>query len=187
MELGRLRGTRSCRPIWCWARCAERLRDARAPRVPTLRRLVAAALVPFLTDREHEPAAARPHRARGDHAVVARPRARSPAAGSRRSTTRLAALYAAATPARPPISRARRRPPPPGWTKALVAELAKPKGDAALRQLFPRPGLIADVGAIARALALAEPLGTALAASNGCLPPRHGSMGGASSISCPTP
>ena len=50
------------------------------------------------------------------------------------------------------------------WTRGLVAELAKPKPDPALRQLMSRPALIADVSVMAALLAMAEPLDAALSA-----------------------
>jgi hypothetical protein len=170
VELARLRGQEILPTDLVLTALRPRLREARAPRLPTLRRVICAPFEHFLTDEEDEPrepgrvarASIRPwwsalQRIAGPdiRALEASFAARF-ADGASGATDDLArSVWAAAA----------------GWSKSLVEELAKPHADAALRQLFPRAGLVADVTAIAALLALAEPLSAAFAAIDLALAP----------------
>jgi hypothetical protein len=162
VELARVRRKEELPTDMVLAALRPRLQAAKAARIPNLRRLIVGLIAPFLSDREHEP------RIPGIIArasIVAWWRALERIAGPEiiMLEDRLAALVMAdQLDATEDLAREAQEQAA-GWTKYLGAELAKPKADAALRKLFPRPGVITDVGAIAKILGMADLLGAAFA------------------------
>jgi len=163
VELARIKGTESLPTLVVLEALRPALREARAPRLPDLRRLICVPLQHFLTDAEEEPRL--PGRvARAAIAPWWATLRRTAAEELGALEASLAACYGDDAPAG--VDEVARR----AWaaaargTASLVKELAKPRGDAALRQLFPRAGLVTDVTTIAALLALAEPIITAYAA-----------------------
>lgn len=160
VELSRVRGTEALPTDLVLNALRPRLREAQAPRIPTLRRLVCFAFDHFLTDTEDEPRVpGRVARAAIAPWWTALQRIGGPEIRALEAS--LAERFADGAPgetddlARAAWSEAA------GWTKSLVEELGKPHPDAAVRQLFPRAGLVADLGVIAALLALGELLGAA--------------------------
>jgi hypothetical protein len=163
VELRRLRGQEELPTDLMLAALRAQLRAARAPRVPTLQRLVVAGFDIFLVDREAEP------RAPGTIArAVLAPwwQALTDIAGADLAPLETALIDCVGAPdpaAREALAR-RAQAAAAGWTRTLAQELARGGGGRALVPLFPRPGLVADVGTIATVLALAEPLADAFVA-----------------------
>jgi hypothetical protein len=163
VELARIRGKEALPTELVLNALRPVLREANAPRLPNLRRLLCVPFTHFLTDVEDDPrvpgrvarAAIRPWWAALQR--MAAPEIRALEAS-------LAERFADGGPAEIDDLARSAWAAAAGWTRSLVEELAKPRGDAALRQLFPRTGLIADVTAIAALLALAEPMVAAFAA-----------------------
>jgi hypothetical protein len=163
VEMQRLRGKETLPTDIVLAALRPHLQEARAPRVPTLRRLVCAIFDPFLTDREDEP------RLLGRiarRAITPWWRAVGRIAGAELLALeqRLAALYETGPPVGLNDFALEAQEAASGWTQSLAAELSKPRADPAVRQLFPRAGLVADVKAMATILAMAGPLGNGFAA-----------------------
>jgi hypothetical protein len=139
------------------------LQGARAARVPNLRRLVARAFEPFLTDGDDKP------RIPGlipRTSILPWWDALAQLVGNEIGAleSRLAALVEAGANAAIDALAREAQAEAAAWTTMLVAELGRPQGNAVLRRLLPRPALVGDVTAMASFLALAEPLAAALAA-----------------------
>jgi hypothetical protein len=163
VELARAKGEETLPTEVLLASLRPALRQAKAPRVPDLRRLVARAFEPFLSDRDDEPrvpgliprAALAPwwralgHCAGAEMALWAERLAALPPDGTRGAREDFAREARAAAAE---------------WTRALAAALARSKPEPALRKLVSRPALIADIAVMAAVLAMAEPLEAALAA-----------------------
>jgi hypothetical protein len=162
VELARVRRKEDLPTDMVLAALRPRLQAAKAPRIANLRRLIVGLFVPFLSDREHDPrvpgimarASIMPwwralERIAGPEIIMLEDRLAVLV-----TTDQLGAIDDLAHEAREQAA---------GWTKYLGTELAKPKVDAGLRKLFPRAGPVADVGVIAKILAMAEPLGAAFA------------------------
>jgi hypothetical protein len=163
VETARVRGKEVLPTDLVLAALRPQLRAAQATRVPNLRRLVCGVLADFVTDDEDDPRlSGRIARA----AITPWWRALTRLAGPeiRALEQRLAELHGESErPALDDFAREAQEAAA-GWTAALLAELEKPRGDAGLRQLFPRPALVRDVKEIAALLALAAPLNAAFAA-----------------------
>jgi hypothetical protein len=163
VELARIRGKESLPTELVLNSLRPALREARAARLPDLRRLVCMPFAPFLTDREEEPRmTGRVARAAIAPWWTALQRIAGPEIGVLQ--TALAERFAEGGPAEIDDLARNAWAAAAGWTKSLVGELGKPRGDPALRQLFPRAGLVADVTAMATLLALAEHMVAAFAA-----------------------
>lgn len=142
-------------------RLRPQMKELRPSRVPTLRRLVCRGFEEFLCDQEDNP------RLPGllprgtimpwwrGLARVAGPSMAEREAALRRliAGNNSAALAAFATETQQAAA---------GWTRTLLAELRKPKGDKAVKALFARPLQIADIAEIAEILTIAAPLGAAM-------------------------
>ncbi|HZT52122.1 MAG TPA: hypothetical protein VFA22_09315 [Stellaceae bacterium] len=163
VELARLKGRETLPTELVLDALRPRLREARAGRIPNLRRLVCAAFQYFLIDEEELPrvpgrlprAAIAPWWTALQRIGGAELRALEAELAGRftegaSGDTQDVALAAWSKAAE--------------WTRSLSQELAAPKRDAALRELFPRVELGADVAAIADLLAIAAPVTAAFAA-----------------------
>jgi hypothetical protein len=139
----------------------NRLKDARPPRVPTVRRLVCQAFEDFLTDQEQEPrlpgliprSTIQPWwtgLARLYGPEIAHFETRLREVVRQRDAVGIHALTGETQRAAE------------GWTRRLLTELNQPKADPALRQIFRKPSIATDVEEIARLLGIAEPLRQAL-------------------------
>jgi hypothetical protein len=139
----------------------SRLKDARPPRVPTVRRLVCQAFEDFLTDQEQEPRLpgliprstippwwAGLLRLYGPEIAHFERRLREVV--QQRDAVAIDALAGETQRAAE------------GWTRRLLTELNQPKADPALRQIFRKPYIATDIEEIARLLGIAEPLRRAL-------------------------
>jgi hypothetical protein len=162
VELARLRGKEGLPTDAVLAALRPRLREARAPRVPTLRRLVVQSFEDFLIDGEDDPRLP----GRIARAVIApwwRGVTEIAGAELRPLEQALAALYAEDFAVAPDGLAPQAQAAAAGWTRTLVEELAKPHVSGSLRKIFPRSGLVADVKTIATLLSFADALGAAFA------------------------
>ncbi len=169
VEMQRLLGKEELPTDAVLAALRPKLRQARASRVPTLRRLVCQAFHSFLSDRADDPrlpglvsrAAIKPwwqglrHIARAEIDELEERLRGLLGADASNSTERLMHDAQAAAA---------------GWTRTMLEQVTAPKGDANLRKLFQSAQPIADLKQMAELLEVAEPLGRALAAVEQILP-----------------
>ncbi len=163
IELRRLRGREELPTDQMLAALRPQLRAERAPRIPTLRRLVVSAFEHYLVDDDHEP---RPSGCVTRAALVPWWDALKRIAGAELAPLEeaLADCFTTTIPASTERLAQEVRAAAAGWTRTLAEELAKPRGGGTLGRHF-----VADIGAISTLLALAEPLGTAFAEIDGVL------------------
>lgn len=163
VELARLNGKEALPTDQVLKALRPRLREARAARVPTLRRMICTPLTPYLTDDVDEPRA----HGRIPRAAIApwwSALQRMAGAEIRALEVQLAECAGEGASGNTGGLAESAWKAAEGWTRALSEELAKPRPDPVLRQLFPQAALITDVNAIATVLALAVPLRDAFAA-----------------------
>ncbi len=137
------------------------LQVLRPARVPTLRRLVCKGFEEFLTDQEHDP------RSPGliPRAVLApwwRGLSRVAGPGIAAFESRLRSLVVENDTAGIDVLEREAQLAAAGWTTALIAELKRPKGDPAVKQLFARPLFLTDLDELGAILSVAQPLNAAI-------------------------